>query len=59
MYLDARFVPSFNTNAKSERIEWLQKMGCEDELGECTLKELNKKVLNVAMQNALRVLNNK
>ena len=59
MYLDARFVPSFNTNAKAERIEWLQKMGCEDELGECTLKELNKKVLNVAMQNALRVLNNK
>lgn len=59
MYLDARFLPIFNTNAKAERVEWLEKMRCEDELGECTLKELNKKVLNMAMQNALRALNNK
>lgn len=59
MYLDARFVPDFKTNAKTERMEWLEKMGCNEELGECTLKELNKKVLNMAMQNALRALNNK
>lgn len=59
LYLDARFVPDFKTNAKAERIEWLEKMNCEDDLSECTLKELNKKVLNMAMQNALRALNNK
>lgn len=59
LYLDARFIPDFKTNAKSERIEWLEKMNCKDDLSECTLKELNKKVLNMAMQNALRALNNK
>lgn len=59
LYLDARFMPDFKTNAKSERIEWLEKMNCTDDLSECTLKELNKKVLNMAMQNALRALNNK
>ena len=59
LLLDARFMPTFQTKTKDERIEWLQRMGSKDELGELTLKELNKKILNMAMQLALRALNNK
>ena len=58
-YLDASFMPFFKTRSKDERISWLELMGEKDNFSEMSLKELDKKVLNVAIQNALKALNNK
>lgn len=58
-FLDASFVPFFKTRSKDERIAWLEHMGEKDNFSEMSLKELDKKVLNVAVQNALKALNNK
>ena len=57
MLLDEKFVPEFKTNSKEERIEWLEKFGCDEDLSSCKLKELNAKVLNLAMQHALASVN--
>lgn len=59
LLLDEKFMPTFETKTKDERITWLQRMGEKDDLSQMNMKELNKKVLNVAMQNALRALNKK
>ena len=58
-FLDASFVPFFKTRSKDERIAWLERMGEKGDFTELSLKELDKKVLNVAIQNALKALNNK
>ena len=57
-YLDASFMPMFKTRSKDERISWLELMGEKDNFSEMSLKELDKKVLNVAIQQALKALNN-
>jgi hypothetical protein len=57
MLLNEKFMPTFKGNSKEERIEWLTKFGCKEPLEGLTVKELNKKVLNMAMQNALRSVN--
>ena len=56
-YLDATFVPYFKTRSKDERIAWLEQMGEECNFCEMSAKELDKKVLNVAIQQALKALN--
>jgi hypothetical protein len=56
-YLDATFVPYFKGRSKDERIAWLEQMGEEGNFGEMSAKELDKKVLNVAIQQALKALN--
>ena len=58
-FLDASFMPIFKTRAKDERIAWLERMGEQGAFSEMSAKELDKKVLNVAIQNALKALNNK
>ena len=57
-YLDATFIPYFKGRSKDERIAWLKQMGEEGNFGEMSAKELDKKVLNVAIQQALKALNN-
>ena len=57
-FLDASFMPMFKTRAKDERIAWLERMGEKGEFSEMSAKELEKKVLNVAIQQALKALNN-
>ena len=57
-YLDASFMPIFKTRAKDERIAWLERMGEKGNFSEMSAKELEKKVLNVAIQQALKALNN-
>lgn len=57
-YLDASFMPMFKTRAKDERIAWLERMGEKGNFSEMSAKELEKKVLNVAIQQALKALNN-
>ena len=57
-YLDASFMPFFKTRSKDERISWLELMGEKDNFSEMSLKELDKKVLNVAVQQSLKALNN-
>jgi hypothetical protein len=61
LYLDAKYVPTFKTRTKDERIEWLCKtLFIEDDgLKELSLKELDKKVLATSMQIALKMINNK
>ena len=56
-YLDATFIPYFKGRSKDERIAWLEQMGEEGNFGEMSAKELDKKVLNVAIQQALKALN--
>ena len=57
-FLDASFMPMFKTRAKDERIAWLERMGEKGEFSEMSAKELEKKVLNVAIQQSLKALNN-
>ena len=57
-FLDASFMPMFKTRAKDERIAWLERMGEKGNFIEMSAKELEKKVLNVAIQQALKALNN-
>lgn len=56
-FLDASFMPMFKTRAKDERIAWLERMGEKGCFSEMSAKELEKKVLNVAIQQALKALN--
>lgn len=56
-FLDASFMPMFKTRAKDERIAWLERMGEKGNFSEMSVKELEKKVLNVAIQQALKALN--
>lgn len=57
-FLDASFMPMFKTRAKDERIAWLERMGEKGNFSEMSAKELEKKVLNVAIQQSLKALNN-
>ena len=57
-FLDASFMPMFKTRAKDERISWLERMGEKGDFTEMSAKELEKKVLNVVIQQALKDLNN-
>lgn len=57
-FLDASFMPMFKTRAKDERIAWLERMGEKGNFSEMSAKELDKKVLNVAIQQSLKALNN-
>ena len=57
-FLDASFMPMFKTRAKDERIAWLERMGEKGNFSEMSAKQLEKKVLNVAIQQALKALNN-
>ena len=57
-FLDASFMPMFKTRSKDERIAWLERMGGQGNFSEMSAKELDKKVLNVAIQQALKALNN-
>lgn len=57
-FLDASFMPMFKTRAKDERISWLERMGEKGDFSEMSAKELEKKVLNVVIQQALKDLNN-
>lgn len=57
-FLDASFMPMFKTRAKDERISWLERMGEKGNFSEMSAKELDKKVLNVAIQQSLKALNN-
>ena len=51
-------MPMFKTRTKDERIAWLERMGEKGAFSEMSAKELEKKVLNVAIQQALKALNN-
>lgn len=60
MYLDQKWLPYFKGKSKDERVEWLEKNGVkEEEISGLTVKQLEKKILNVAMKNALNYINNK
>lgn len=55
--LDEKYMPVFKTKGKEERIEWLTFMGRKLDFDKLTTKELNKEVVNTAVQTALRALN--
>lgn len=54
LFLDGTFIPEFKTQKKDDRIKWLSMNGVDDNLEELTLKELNKKIVEVAIKNQLR-----
>lgn len=56
-YLDASFMPIFKTRAKDERIAWLERMGEKGNFSEMSAKELERKVLNVVIQQVLNIEN--
>jgi hypothetical protein len=54
-YLDEDLMPKFDKERKQPRIEFLQKMGCtQDNLEDCTIKELNNLILGVVIQRQLK-----
>lgn len=54
LYLDANDVPKFNKNEKQERIDWLRIYYPEKDFSEATMKELNRAVINVSIQEVLK-----
>lgn len=56
-YLDASFMPVFKTRAKDERIAWLERMNEKGNFSEMSAKELDRKVLNVVIQQVLNIEN--
>ena len=56
-YLDASFMPTFKTRAKDERIAWLERMNEKGNFSEMSAKELDRKVLNVVIQQVLNIEN--
>lgn len=56
--LDASFMPTFKTRAKDERIAWLERMNEKGNFSEMSAKELDRKVLNVVIQQVLNSENN-
>lgn len=58
MYLDQKWLPIFKGKTKEERVSWLVlNKENEEELKGLTVKQLEKKILNVAMKNALEQIN--
>ena len=58
MYLDQKWLPIFKGKTKEERVSWLVlNKENEEELKGLTVKQLKKKILNVAMKNALEQIN--
>lgn len=56
--LDASYVPQFNDKKKEERIKWLTLTDPEGgNYEDMSLKELNKAILNRAIQNHIRAIN--
>lgn len=55
LYLDGRVIPTFkDKNSKEDRIAWLQVNDGETDYSKCSLKELNKAIINVAAYNTVR-----
>lgn len=54
LYLDAKDVPQFKTKEKQERIDWLKIYYPERDFSEAGLKELNRAVINVSIQEVLK-----
>ena len=52
-YLDDSYLPTFETKTRQERLNWLSMQRPEEDFSELTMKELNKAILYVAMQNQL------
>ena len=50
-------MPVFKTRAKDERIAWLERMGEKGNFSEMSAKELERKVLNVVIQQVLNIEN--
>ena len=58
-YLDASYIPSFESKKKEDKIKWLELQMPGVDYGSMTPKELNKAVLHIAMQNQLADIYNK
>lgn len=55
--LDSTHMPTFKTRAKDERIAWLERMNEKGNFSEMSAKELDRKVLNVVIQQVLNIEN--
>ena len=53
VYLDSNYLPSFESKKREDRIKWLSMQRPEENYEELTMKELNRAILHVAMQNQL------
>lgn len=52
-YLSSEYIPSFKSRGKDERISWLEKFGEKKDYSQMSVRELDKEILNIAMQSAL------
>lgn len=60
LYLDQKWMPIWKGKTKDERISWLVVNGeQEEELKGLSVKQLERRVLNIAMKNALEQINRK
>jgi hypothetical protein len=59
VFLDQRWIPTFKTQAKEERIKWLERYDVDGDYRSLNKKELDKAIFHKAMQNALKSINNK
>jgi hypothetical protein len=59
VFLDQRWIPAFKTQAKEERIQWLERYDVDGDYRSLSKKELDKAIFRKAMQNALKSINKK
>ena len=53
LYMDSSYLPQFDSKKREEKVKWLSLQRPDVDYESMTAKELNKAVLNVAMQNQL------
>lgn len=53
-YLNSEYIPFFKSRGKDERISWLEKFGEKKDYSQMSVKELDKEILNIAIQTALK-----
>ena len=52
-YLKPKFIPTFKANKKEDRLYYLQKINKDKDFSKMTVKELDKEILKVAINNQL------
>lgn len=54
LYLNSNFVPTFDSKKKEDRIKWLQMVYPKRDFSEMSIKELNREIINAAIQNQIK-----
>lgn len=56
LYLNSNFVPKFDSKKREERVKWLSIVNPNENYEEMSMRDLNKAIINIAIQNQLKAI---